>query len=71
MPYIAIMAANAATLNGLIPQRNVGNPMMEGKMNKRIATSKCEEIAGKLFGAGIAAYGFLVVAQVVLSYGLA
>lgn len=40
-------------------------------MNKLITTSKYEEIAGKLFGAGIAAYGFLVVAQVVLSYGLA
>ena len=46
------------------------NPPMEGNMNKLIAHKRVEELAGKLAGLGIAIYGFLVVAQVVQSYGL-
>lgn len=44
--------------------------LMEGDMNKLIAHKRVEELAGKLAGLGIAVYGFLVVAQVVQSYGL-
>ena len=39
-------------------------------MNRLIERIKFEELAGKLAGLGIAAYGFLVAVQVIQSYGL-
>lgn len=68
--YIEPMAANAAALTGIIPQRTIKFLPMEGDMIKELSHLDKNEIFGKLIGYGFSLYAVALLAQVLQGYSL-